>query len=59
MIDPEDKGIDDQINKLSNEEAKKYLDEKEKQAIDPLEGKLFFDHEIDTKVTSLITGSKL
>jgi hypothetical protein len=43
-------GIDDQINKLSEETATKYLQELEKQAIDPLENKLFSEYEIDQKI---------
>ncbi len=52
-------GIDDQINKLSKEEALGYLSEQEEKAIDPLAGKLFTASEIDEKVASLITTNKL
>lgn len=46
-------GIDDQINKLSEGDARKYMQELEDQAIDPLENKLFTEYEIDQKIASL------
>jgi len=46
-------GIDDQINKLSEEDSRKYLQKLEEQAIDPLKNKLFTEYEIDQKIASL------
>ena len=49
----EKSGIDDQINKLSEGDRRKYIQELEKQAVDPLENKLFSEHEINQKIASL------
>ena len=46
-------GIDDQINKLNEEDSRKYLQKLEEQAIDPLENKLFSEYELDQKLASL------
>ncbi|MEB3316002.1 MAG: DUF3987 domain-containing protein [Candidatus Melainabacteria bacterium] len=46
-------GIDDQINKLSEEDSKQYLQKLEEEALDPLENKLFTEHEIDQKIALL------
>lgn len=46
-------GIDDQLNKLSEEDSKQYLQKLEEEALDPLKNKLFTEHEIDQKIASL------
>ncbi|MBU6197849.1 MAG: DUF3987 domain-containing protein [Cyanobacteria bacterium REEB446] len=46
-------GIDDQLNKLSEEDSRKYLQKLEEQAIDPLENKLFSEYQINQKIASL------
>jgi ABC-type oligopeptide transport system ATPase subunit len=55
----EKSGIDDQMNKLSEGDRRKYIQELEKQALNPLENKLFSEHEINQKIASLTLENAL